>query len=119
MEMPLLTSYIYDRLPDDLQAELVDAFLTSLVDKEHEFPIAGVVAQEWLGYAQKQTLKRLYTYHLEISVDYIVQEQSRKVFISGPKNPAGGRPTEDVRFTVDAFKCQNYRFYDNDSRSQF
>lgn len=97
-QMPLLTTYIHDNLPPDLQRCFVDAFLTSLVDKDDQFPIPGDVACEWIGFAQKGHFKRMYTTRLDEGDDY---EQ----FLSPKgKNPAGGRPSANVRFSVDAFK---------------
>lgn len=97
IDTPVLCKYIYDHLGQDAQKFFVDSFLVTLTDKTVKFPVSWKDAQAWLGYGRKDTFKTFYTTNLEKGVDY-------EVFQCAPENPLGGRPSEDVSFTVDAFK---------------
>jgi len=62
-----------------------------------EFPIPGEEAMKWLDYSEKGSFKRFYMKHLVEDADFEVLDRP-------VKNLLGGRPTDDVRFTVDGFK---------------
>lgn len=89
-----LISFINDNLSDDIQRTFAVESFVVLVDRQNEkYPVRGQNILDWLGY-EKKNLKRLYSKHLQENVDYI----------STVVPSTGGRPSEDVKFTSDAFK---------------
>lgn len=71
---------------------------SQLYNSNEEFPILFDDAWQWLEYSRKDTAKDSFLRQDFIEgVDYIV-------FRRVPENPNGGRPTEDIRMTVNCFK---------------
>lgn len=90
-----LRSFIRDNLDPNVQQSFSLEAYINVVDRQgSKYPVHGTEAFEWLGYDKKQNLKRLYTKHLDEGVDYVVNMVPS----------TGGRPSEEVSFTSEAFK---------------
>ena len=93
-----LAMYVRENINDAVSASFVDYFLLTITKFELVYPVLDEDAQEWLGFKLKHHLQNLAnTAGLLEGVDF-------EVVTIKSKNLAGGRPTKNMRFTVDAFK---------------
>lgn len=81
--------------------DLVDFFLLTYVDcKDDPFPVSGDMAQKWIGFTRKDNFKRfVMNVRLAEGVDFVISLPREGNYKEG-----AGRPSEDMRFTVEAFK---------------
>lgn len=95
MDKLSLRTFINNNLDPNIQQTFaVDSYLNVVERHNEKYPVRGVEAFEWLGYDTKSHMKRFFTKHLQEGVDYEITMSPS----------TGGRPSEEVSFTVDAFK---------------
>jgi phage anti-repressor protein len=93
-----LIAFLSDRLNDENQQLFARSFYMTFFNKDNPYPIDCGDVVTWLGYSRKDKLKRQIDKYLVEDVDY-------KVFPLEGANPAlGGRPSENIKMTIDAFK---------------
>jgi phage anti-repressor protein len=96
-EHETLLEYLNSKITDEHQKLFTKNFYMAFFKKDEEYPIyINEDAIKWLGYTRKSTIKSLIQKHLVNEKDYILQQALQ--------NPLGGRPSDDIYMTIDAFK---------------
>lgn len=92
-----ILEFLKDNLTDEQQLLFAKSFYMTLFDGD-KYPIHSNDVVKWLGYSRKDPFKRLLDKHLKEGDHY-------EVFHRPVENPtSGGRPSENFKLTVDAFK---------------
>lgn len=93
-----LLSFMHTKFSDEHQRMFVKSFYMTLFESEDKYPINDEEAIKWLGFTRKNNFIKMLEKHLIIDKDY------KKVLLKLEQNPLGGRPTENYKLSVNAFK---------------
>lgn len=92
-----LLQYLKEHLTSEQQKLFAESFYLTFFNKDEGFVVDGDKAMEWIGYTHKNMFVKALTKHLEKDQEWVLSQETQNL-------PQGGRPRNEYKLTVDAFK---------------